>query len=73
MAVIERNKRILIEFYDPFTEDVLGVMRCGKYDPKMMINKHYRLLATAWIKTFSGVLKRSGRLVSRLRFRFKAI
>ena len=69
MAVIERNKRIVIEFYDPLTEDILGAISCGRYDPKMMINKHYRLLATAWIKTFSGVLKRSGRLVTRLRFK----
>jgi len=65
---VKRGSMIYIIFYDPFTEKELGTIS-HSYDPEMMSNGYYRLIAVAWIKTFSGVLRRSGKLKSRIRFK----
>ena len=71
MRRLKRTSGISFTFYDPFTEKILGVIRHNKYDPVMMLNGSYRIIIEAWIKTFSGVLRRSGELHTRVKFKLR--
>ena len=71
MKRLKRTSGISFIFYDRFTENIVGVIKHSRYDPIMAINGGYRLIVLAWIKTFSGVLRRSGQLHTRVRFRIQ--